>query len=70
MFPLHKHLLMAVDPDDVMNIGDDLVDRYPDAFSEDFEENKRQVERLAEVRSRHVRNRVAGYITRQCSGES
>lgn len=59
---------MAVDPEDVMTIGDDLVDRYPDAFTEDFEDNKRQVERLAEVRSRHVRNRVAGYITRQYSG--
>ncbi|MEF8782149.1 MAG: 30S ribosomal protein S17e [Haloarculaceae archaeon] len=61
---------MTVDPDDVMNIGNDLVDRHPDAFSGNFEENKRQIERLAEVRSRHVRNRVAGYITRQCSGES
>ncbi|MFT4946473.1 MAG: small subunit ribosomal protein S17e [Natronomonas sp.] len=70
MLTHHKSVRMTVDPDDVMNIGNDLVDRYPDAFSGNFEENKRQIERLTEVRSRHVRNRVAGYITRQCSGET
>jgi small subunit ribosomal protein S17e len=59
---------MAVDSDDVIRIGDDLLDRYPDAFSEDFEENKRRVGRLTELQSRRVRNRVAGYVTRQQSG--
>ena len=56
---------MTVDPEDVISIGDDLLDRHPDAFSADFEQNKHNVERLTELRSRHVRNRVAGYITRQ-----
>jgi small subunit ribosomal protein S17e len=56
---------MAVDSDDVMRIGDDLLDRYPDAFSGDFEENKRRVGRLTQLQSRRMRNRVAGYITRQ-----
>lgn len=57
---------MTVDSDDVISIGDGLLDQYPDAFTEDFEQNKRKVEQFTELRSRHVRNRVAGYITRQC----
>lgn len=61
---------MPVDPADVTSIGDGLLERYPDAFSGDFEENKRTVERLTELRSHHVRNRVAGYVTRATVGES
>ena len=60
---------MPVDPEDVTNIGDGLLERYPDAFSDDFEENKRTVERLTELRSHHVRNRVAGYVTRATTNE-
>ncbi|MFB6188457.1 MAG: 30S ribosomal protein S17e [Halapricum sp.] len=56
---------MTVDSDDVIGIGDDLLERYPDAFTTDFEQNKRKVEQLTQLRSQHVRNRVAGYITRQ-----
>lgn len=57
---------MTVEPEDVISIGDDLLERYPDAFTADFERNKRQVEQFTELRSQRVRNRVAGYITRQC----
>jgi small subunit ribosomal protein S17e len=60
---------MVVDSDDVIRIGEDLLDRHPDAFSGDFEENKRRVGRLTELQSRRVRNRVAGYITRRQDGE-
>lgn len=56
---------MTVDPEDVIGIGDDLIERYPDTFSAEFERNKRHVEDFTDLRSRHVRNRVAGYITRQ-----
>jgi len=55
---------MPVDADDIISIGDDLLGRYPDAFTDDFEVNKRKVEQLTELRSKHVRNRTAGYITR------
>jgi small subunit ribosomal protein S17e len=61
---------MPVDPEDVTSIGDSLLERYPDAFSDDFEENKRTVERLTELRSHHVRNRVAGYVTRATTSET
>lgn len=55
---------MTVDPEDVISIGEDLLERYPGAFSGDFEQNRRKVEQLTELRSPHVCNRVAGYITR------
>ncbi len=56
---------MAVDAHDIMSIGDDLLNGYPDTFSEDFATNKRKVEQLTELRSKRVRNRIAGYITRR-----
>ena len=56
---------MTVDSEDVIGLGDELLERYPDAFSGEFERNKRKVEQLTQLQSRHVRNRVAGYITRQ-----
>lgn len=57
---------MPIDSDNIIGIGDELLQRYPDAFSGDFERNKREVERLTDLRSKHIRNRVAGYITRNC----
>lgn len=61
---------MPIDSDDIISIGNELLERYSDAFTEDFEQNKRKVEQLTDLRSKHVRNRVAGYITRnhQMSG--
>lgn len=60
---------MPVDAEDVIALGDDLMRRYPGTFSSQFNENKHRVDRLTELQSRHVRNRVAGYITRNCSSE-
>ncbi|WP_435181170.1 30S ribosomal protein S17e [Halorussus sp. AFM4] len=60
---------MPIDADDIISIGNELLQRYPDTFSDDFERNKREVERLTDLQSRHIRNRVAGYITRNCQGQ-
>lgn len=48
-----------------MSIGDSLLQRYPDHFTDDFQENKHRVEELTDVESKRVRNRIAGYITRR-----
>lgn len=56
---------MTVDPNDVMSIGDQLLEQHPDTFSEDFSRNKEAVQRLTNVGSIHLRNRIAGYITRR-----
>jgi small subunit ribosomal protein S17e len=37
---------------------------YPDAFTDDFETNKRLVEQLTDVGTKKVRNRIAGYLVR------
>lgn len=42
----------------------ELVRLYPDRFSANFDENKIPVMELTDINSKHVRNRVAGYITR------
>lgn len=55
---------MGIDSEDVITIGDKLLERYPDAFSTDFETNRRRVQELTDLQSQHVCNRVAGYITR------
>lgn len=56
---------MGVDSQNIINIGDTLLGQNPDTFSADFERNREMVERLTDIRSRRIRNRIAGYITRQ-----
>ena len=56
---------MPVSPDYVKKTGELLLERYPDVFVHDFEHNKKGVERLTNVESKDVRNRIAGYITRK-----
>ena len=41
----------------------DLLSRYPDRFTMDFEENKRAVSELVVFKTKRLRNKVAGYIT-------
>ncbi|ALU11741.1 30S ribosomal protein S17 [Ignicoccus islandicus DSM 13165] len=40
-----------------------LLNMYPDLFIRDFEHNKKVVNELIEVRSKKLRNQIAGYIT-------
>jgi small subunit ribosomal protein S17e len=42
----------------------EIVERYPDKFTTDFEENKRLLNSLLDISSIRLRNRIAGYITR------
>ena len=47
----------------VMRISSDLLQRYPEKFTTDFSENKKIVQELATIRSKVLRNKIAGYIT-------
>ena len=50
--------------DRVRRISTELLTRYPDKFASDFEQNKKLInEPLATVRSKVLRNTIAGYIT-------
>jgi len=56
---------MTLDAKEIINIGDTLLKRHPDSFTNSFKTNCSRVSDLTDVESRRVRNRVAGYITRQ-----
>lgn len=51
-------------PTYIKRVAVDLVEKYPNAFSDDFENNKAMVASLTDVYSKTMRNRIAGYITR------
>lgn len=56
---------MPIEPAYIKNLARELIDRYPEAFSDDFDQNKESVQRLTNIESKSVRNRVAGYVTRK-----
>ena len=49
--------------DRVRRISSELLSKYPDKFYPDFERNKEAVNELAKIRSKVLRNTVAGYLT-------
>ncbi len=59
---------MAIKPAYVKKTATMLLERYPDAFSTDFEHNKELVDELTNIESKTVRNRIAGYVTRKQAG--
>lgn len=59
---------MAIKPAYVKKTATTLLEKYDEAFGEDFEHNKDVVVELTNIESKEVRNRVAGYITRKKGG--
>jgi small subunit ribosomal protein S17e len=49
--------------DRIRRISSDLLSKYPDKFYPDFERNKKTVNELAKIRSKVLRNTIAGYLT-------
>jgi small subunit ribosomal protein S17e len=56
---------MPAEPQDIISIGNRLLEQYPESFSNKFEQNKQNVTQYTNVGSLRLRNRVAGYITRK-----
>jgi small subunit ribosomal protein S17e len=56
---------MGIKPNYIKAFGQELMARYGDRFTRDFDENKHMVAELTVIESKRVRNRVAGYITRK-----
>lgn len=40
----------------------ELLNRYPDKFNVDFQQNKKIIDEIAKVSSKELRNQIAGYI--------
>ena len=58
---------MAIKPKYIKQLGNVLLEQYPDSFNTDFETNKESVTTLTTVESKGVRNRIAGYVTQKKS---
>ena len=48
----------------VKKMSRDLITLYPDKFGTDYEANKKAFEPLVDARTKRLRNRIVGYITR------
>ena len=46
----------------IKNVSKELISRYPNVFTTDFERNKKLLDKYLEVDSKHLRNRISGYI--------
>ncbi len=53
-----------VKTEQIKKLGKELMKRFPEKFSRNFDENKQMVDKLTEGTTTKVRNKVAGYITR------
>ncbi|MEM1508210.1 MAG: 30S ribosomal protein S17e [Candidatus Bathyarchaeia archaeon] len=56
-----------VRPEKVKRIARELIRKYPDKFTSNFEENKKILSSMAFIPSTRLRNSIAGYITRLVS---
>lgn len=50
-------------PTYIKRVAIELVEKYPRLFTDDFEANKLLVDKLTNVQSVSMRNRIAGYAT-------
>lgn len=41
-----------------------VLQKYPNIFSTNYEENKKALDQVCEISSKQLRNEVAGYITK------
>lgn len=54
--------------DRVKRLAKELLDKHGSLFSEDFEKNKVLLSQVAVIRSKELRNRLAGFITSEIGG--
>jgi len=55
--------LGKVKTEHIKRLGKELVSRFPEKFSSNFDDNKHAVDTLTDGATTKVRNQVAGYIT-------
>jgi small subunit ribosomal protein S17e len=46
----------------IKNIAKDLFEKHSDRFTEDFEKNKKVVDEFLNIKSKSMRNILAGYM--------
>ena len=53
-----------VKTEQIKRVGKELMERFPNKFTTNFDENKHLVDTLTQGTTTRVRNQIAGYITR------
>ena len=56
--------------DRTRRLSEEIMQRHPEAFGTDFEQNKKALEELALIPSKQLRNRIAGYIAKMHGAEA
>jgi len=51
-------------------VANELLEKYKAEFSTDFQHNKEKVQELTTVKSKSIRNKIAGYITKVVKREA
>jgi small subunit ribosomal protein S17e len=59
--------LGKVKTEQIKRVAKELIARFPDKFSSNFEDNKHAVNALTKGPTTKVRNQIAGYITHKFS---
>jgi small subunit ribosomal protein S17e len=54
----------------VKRLSKELIETHQGKFTTDFDENKKLVEEFSTVSTKHLRNKIAGYVTRLVRNES
>jgi len=49
----------------IKTLGKELIEEHGDKFSEDFEQNKKILETMKQIKSKKVRNTLVGYISKE-----
>lgn len=47
----------------IKRISRELLEKYPDLFTKDFQKNKEVLKSILRTQSKKIRNQIAGYIT-------
>ncbi|HXW37714.1 MAG TPA: hypothetical protein VEJ36_07430 [Nitrososphaerales archaeon] len=55
--------------DKIRSISEQVLKRYPGTFGSDFGQNKEELEKLAIIPSKQLRNHIAGYLARTLKEE-
>jgi small subunit ribosomal protein S17e len=61
--------LGKIRPSHIKNIAKEILAKYGDLIEDDFEKNKELLDQILDVKSKRLRNRIAGYLTSLISVE-
>lgn len=56
--------------DKTRRLAEIAIEKYPQAFSDDYEQNKKALEELTVIPSKQLRNHLAGYIAKSLKAKA